>query len=67
MKSSGLNEFALYVLNYRSVKNLTQQQMANFLGCTRETISRIENGKISPGKLLKIKIINLQKLFDKQE
>lgn len=46
------------ILNYRSYQGLTQQQIANFLGVTREFISLIETGKRD------ISISNLNKLAD---
>ncbi len=36
------------IKNYRSSLGITQQEMAQLLGVRRETLSRIENGSITP-------------------
>ncbi len=46
------------ILKYRSYQGLTQQQVADFLGVTRELISLIESGKRD------ISVSNLNKLAE---
>jgi transcriptional regulator with XRE-family HTH domain len=46
------------ILNYRKIQDLSQQQLADYLGITRELISLIETGK------REISIANLNKLAD---
>lgn len=55
------------LFRYRVKKNLSQQQLAEKLGCTRESINAFENGKRVPGKLLQERINILLKGIDKRE
>jgi putative transcriptional regulator len=52
----------------RSSRNLTQKDLANYLGVTKSTISKLENDKARPSLDLAIKIskffnVSLDKLF----
>lgn len=40
----------------RAVKGLTQQQLAELIGVSRQTINAIESGKYVPSTLLALKI-----------
>ncbi|MBP7842905.1 helix-turn-helix transcriptional regulator [Candidatus Woesebacteria bacterium] len=42
--------------NYRTTKNLTQEELAKILGVTRQTIIAIEKGNYTPSVLLALKI-----------
>lgn len=46
----------------RIILNLTQQQLANIIGTSKQTISNIENNKANPNILI---ILKLSKLFNK--
>ncbi len=43
---------------YRAIENLTQEELANKLGVTRQTIIAIENNKYNPSLNLAFKIAN---------
>lgn len=43
---------------YRAIENLTQQELANKLEVTRQTIVAIENNKYNPSLSLAFKIAN---------
>lgn len=43
---------------YRAIENLTQQELANKLEVTRQTIVAIENNKYDPSLSLAFKIAN---------
>ncbi len=43
---------------YRTVKGYTQEQLADELKCTRQTINAIEKGKYSPSLELAFKLAN---------
>jgi putative transcriptional regulator len=56
------------VKEYRQLLNMTQQQLADLLGVSRQTINNLENGKYKPGIILAINIatvmnVSLEKLF----
>ena len=53
-----INERFMY---YRAKNNLTQQQLADKLKVTRGLVNRIENGKSTPDKILKIKFDLLER------
>jgi len=40
----------------RLLKELTQEELANLVGCTRQTINAIEKNKYSPSLVLSFKI-----------
>ena len=46
----------------RAIKNLTQAQLAELIGVSRQTINAIEKGKYVPSTLLALK---MAKVFDK--
>ena len=54
-----MNDYSKKLLEYRAIRNLTQKQVAEELGCTRETVCKIESEKTMPSKLLKLKILML--------
>ncbi len=41
---------------YRSIKNITQEQLAKLTSCTRQTINSIEKNRYSPSLNLAFKI-----------
>lgn len=49
------------ILQYRAKNNLTQTEMAEKLGSSRELINKLENGKTEPSKMILIKIDLLEK------
>ncbi|MCK4552475.1 MAG: helix-turn-helix transcriptional regulator [Tenericutes bacterium] len=53
---------------YRNLAELTQDELANKTGCTRQTINAIEKNKYSPSLELAFRIarilnVNIDKLF----
>ena len=49
----------------RAILNITQQQLADKVGCTRQTILAIESNKYSPSIILAMKIAKVcQKKVD---
>ena len=49
------------ILQYRAKNNLTQMEMAEKLGSSRELINKLENGKVEPSKMILIKMNLLEK------
>jgi len=49
------------ILQYRAKNNLTQTEMAEKLGSSRELINKLENGKTEPSKMILIKMDLLEK------
>lgn len=45
----------------RAIKNLTQEELANRIGVSRQTINSIENNRYVPSTILALKI---SKVFD---
>ena len=43
----------------RAIKHMTQQQLAEAIGVSRQTINAIESGKYVPSTLLSLKISKL--------
>jgi len=43
----------------RAKKNLTQEELANNIGVSRQTINSIEKGKYIPSTLLALKLSNI--------
>jgi putative transcriptional regulator len=49
----------------RAILNITQQELADKVGCTRQTILAIENNKYAPSIILAMKIAKIcQKKVD---
>lgn len=49
----------------RAILNITQQELANKVGCTRQTILAIESNKYAPSIILAMKIAKIcQKKVD---
>lgn len=56
------------IKTYRTIKELTQEDLANRVGVRRETIMRLENAKYNPSLELAVKIskeldTTIEKLF----
>ena len=49
------------IFQYRAKKFLTQIEMANELGVSRELINKLENKKITPSKMLLMRMDLLEK------
>ena len=49
------------ILQYRAKNNLTQMEMAEKLGSSRELINKLENGEVEPSKMILIKMDLLEK------
>lgn len=63
--SQNVNNF---VQEYRNRKKITQEDLGNIIGVTRQTIIAIEKGNYTPSVLLALKIakhfnISVEKLF----
>lgn len=57
-----------YVQNFRAKANLTQEELAEAVGVTRQTIIAIEKGNYTPSVLLALKIaqyfkISIEEIF----
>jgi len=60
------------IKQYRTIKNLTQQELANLAGVRRETIVFLEKGKYNPSLRLGVKLshildVPIEELFDIEE
>jgi len=56
----------------RTIKNLTQEQLAELVGVTRKTINTVENGVYIPSTYLALKLskvldVTVEKLFQLNE
>ena len=56
----------------RTIKNLTQEQLAELVGVTRKTISTVENGIYIPSTYLALKLsrvleVSVEELFQLNE
>lgn len=49
------------IFKYRAKKHLTQVEMANELGVSRELINKLENKKITPSKMILMRMDLLEK------
>lgn len=49
------------ILQYRAKNNLTQFEMAEKLGVSRELVNKLENEKIEPSKMILVKMDLLEK------
>ncbi|PAT02379.1 transcriptional regulator [Candidatus Izimaplasma bacterium ZiA1] len=47
------------IKRYRNLLDLSQDELAKLVGCTRQTINAIEKGKYSPSLLLAFKIADV--------
>ena len=54
-------EISERIFQYRAKKHLTQIEMANELGVSREMINKLENKKIAPSKMLLMRMDLLEK------
>ena len=59
-----MNDYAILIPELRSAMNITQEDLSKLLGVTPVTVSRWENGRTVPTKILKIK---LRKLFERYD
>ena len=53
----------------RAIKNLTQEELANLIGVSRQTINSIENNRYTPSTVLALKLskvfgVNVNDLFE---
>ena len=55
-------EFGQKIVEARTIKRLTQTELAERVGITQNNLSRIENGKYNPGLDILIKIANALEL-----
>ena len=56
----------------RAIKNITQQQLADYVGVSRQTINAMELGKYVPSTLLALKIAryfetNVESIFQLED
>ncbi len=51
-----MGEFTCNIKNYRQMKEMTQEQLAEKVGVRRETIMRLEAGRYNPSLKLAIDI-----------
>ena len=54
-------DFGKQILALRKQKNISQDQLAELAGITRNNLSRIENGKYSPGLDILLRIADALK------
>ena len=59
-----MNAYAVLIPELRSAMNITEKDLAKLLGATSVSVSRWENGKTIPTKIIKVK---LNKLFDRYD
>ena len=59
-----MNDYTVLIPELRSAMNVTQEDFAKLLGVTAVSVSRWENGKNAPTKIIKVK---LKKLFDRYD
>ncbi len=59
-----MNDYTVLIPELRSAMNITQEDLEKLLDVTSVSVSRWENGKTSPTKIIKIK---LNKLFDRYD
>ncbi|MES2224317.1 MAG: helix-turn-helix transcriptional regulator [Patescibacteria group bacterium] len=57
------------LIHYRTTKGLTQEDLAEKLGVTRQTIIAIEKGNYTPSLLLALKVsgyfkVSVEKIFN---
>ena len=59
-----MSDYTKLIPELRSAMNITQEDLSKLLGVTAVSISRWENGKTKPTKIIKVK---LDKLFDRYD
>ena len=59
-----MNDYTVLIPELRSAMNITQEDLAKLLGVTSFSVSRWENGKTIPTKIIKVK---LNKLFERYD
>lgn len=59
-----MSDYIKLIPELRSAMNITQEDLAKLLGVTAVSISRWENGKTKPTKIIKVK---LDRLFDRYD
>ena len=60
-------DFGRTLLEFRAKHNLTQKQLADYLGITVMTIYRYENNKYNPSQVNKIKFENKMKEWEEKQ
>ena len=60
-------EFGRKLLEFRAKYNLTQKQLADYLGVNAMAIYRYENNKYNPSQVNKIKIENKMKEWEEKK
>lgn len=60
-------DFGRTILEFRAKYNLTQKQLADYLGINVLSIHRYENNKNKPSKVNKIKFENKMKEWEEQK
>ena len=60
-------DFGRTLLEFRAKHNLTQKQLADYLGINVMAIYRYENNKNNPSKVNKIKFENKMKEWEEQK
>ena len=60
-------DFGRTLLEFRAKHNLTQKQLADYLGINVMAIYRYENNKYNPTQVNKIKIENKMKEWEEQK
>lgn len=61
-----------HLKDYRTMRNINQQDMGRFVGVSRQTISQIERGDYSPSVTLALKIarffeVSVEDIFSFEE
>ena len=56
----------------RAIKDLTQEELANLIGVSRQTINSIENNRYTPSTVLALKLskvfgVNVNDLFELED
>ena len=60
-------DFGRTLLEFRAKHNLTQKQLADYLGISVMAIYRYENNKYNPSQVNKIKIENKMKEWEEKK
>ena len=60
-------DFGRTLLEFRAKHNLTQKQLADYLGVNAMAIYRYENNKYNPSQVNKIKIENKMKEWEEKK